>query len=132
MTAIVDGVRRVDGGLKDDAGLDFTWTLLVVVFLFVIAKGVVGGVGGETGRRRPSGRLKFATSLPFRSTREPKHQPIIRIILLREMGSQEKGYTVFNFLIIFFFLVDSLRMDSKQEKRVELTIHKVRPLREGG
>jgi hypothetical protein len=70
MTTVVDGVRGVDSGLKNDAGLDFAWEL-VVVLLFFIAEGIVGGVRGKPGRGRSSRRLELATSLPLGSTREP-------------------------------------------------------------
>ena len=52
---VVDGMRRVKGGLKDHSGFDFAWGIVVVLLLF--AKRVVIGHPKGSGT---SGRLKLS------------------------------------------------------------------------
>ena len=95
MASVVDGMCRVEGGLEDDASHDFARDVFVidgnrdvcwVVQLFV-AKGI-RGISADAGRA--SGCLKLARSLPFRTTREPEHEPVIWVVFFGEVGREEE------------------------------------------
>ena len=66
--------------------------IVINVILFIlVAKGVVGYSGAETGCGGASGRLKLSRPLPLGAAGEPKHEPIVWIILLGEVSGEEEG-----------------------------------------
>jgi hypothetical protein len=91
MAPIINGMRRIEGRLKDDAGLDLAWyRIVIVLFLVVVAERIVGGAS-HTWRRRPCRRFEFAGPLPFWTTGEPEHEPVVGKVFFAKMGSQEEG-----------------------------------------
>lgn len=87
---VVNGMCCIRRGLEHHSCLDLSWDVLV--FFVVIAKGVVCYPSTKSGIGRASGRLEFARTLPFWTTREPEHEPVIGVIFLREVGCQEESY----------------------------------------
>lgn len=90
VTAVVDGVGGVGCRLEDDACLDATRR--VVILFLLVAEGVVGYTGAETGRGRTRRGLKLARTLPLGATGEPEHEPVVRVILFREVGGKEERW----------------------------------------
>jgi hypothetical protein len=98
MTLVINGMGRIKSRLKDHACGDFarqvviaclnrgTRSVIVQVFL---AKGV-GGVGTDT--RGTGCRLELSGTLPFGTAGEPEHEPIVRVVLLGEVGREEESY----------------------------------------
>ena len=92
MAAIIDGMRRVGRRLEDDTSLDTAGSVVLVIVL--ITERVVGHSGAETRSGATRRGLKLARALPFRASGEPKHEPVIRVVLLGEVGSEEEGWVV--------------------------------------
>ena len=88
MTAVVYGVSGIRGGLEDNACLDTT--RCVIALILVVTKRVVSYARAEAGRRGAGGGLEFAGTLPLRATRQPKHQPVVGVVLFGEVGGKEE------------------------------------------
>lgn len=116
VSPVVNGVCRVRCWLEHYARLHFPRDVIVV--LIVVAKGVVPRACAEARRRRPGCRLELAGALPFGSMRQPQHQPVIGVVLLRKVRSQKEGCV----------RVALVRAAALGRGKSELTIYEVRPV----
>jgi hypothetical protein len=85
VTSVVDGMCGVKRRLEDDSGFEFAGG--IVVAFFFVPKRVLTT---QTERRGPRGRLKLSGTLPLGTTGEPEHQPVIGIVLFREVGGEKE------------------------------------------
>lgn len=134
MTAVEYVMGAVERRLEDDAGLGHArgevihlgrlGAVVVVIAERVIAK----RARHHTRRDGPRGGLELAGALPLGALREPEHEPVIGVILLGEVRSQEESYGTQQapYGISFSFLK---RTQDKKEKTIR-TVDERRP-REG-
>lgn len=92
MTPVIDGVRRVRRGLENNTCLDFARRRILITVFFLVSERVVTGLSAcEARGRRSRGRLELPRALPLWAAREPQHKPVIRVVFLREMSSEEES-----------------------------------------
>jgi hypothetical protein len=97
MTLVIDGMGRVKSRLKDYASGHFARQVIVgcgfariVRIIEVFFAKRTGGIGANTGGACCG--LKLAGTLPFWTTGEPKHEPVIWIVFLGEVSREEESY----------------------------------------
>ena len=98
MPSVINSMGRIKGRLEDHACGDFARQVIIaclsrsgssIIVQIFLTKGV-SSVGTNTGAT--GCRLELARTLPFRAARKPQHEPVVRIVLLGEVGREEESY----------------------------------------
>lgn len=114
--SVVDRMCRIESRLKYHSGLHLAWNIIFIViihFWMFLGRSFIAGFGppfrviliserivrrsarrrvGSTGKWRGQACRGFelTRTLPFGSSGEPKHKPVVRIVIFGEMGRQKE------------------------------------------